>query len=456
MTVNYMMLTKDGVDLYADYLPFARGAGPSSSATTDKVRKGPRTNLISNPSFETNLTGWVFVNGTQARSSAQAVEGIYSNLLTATGTGDLILNCDDATLTGPGLDYALEFQTRPNTTARDVSVVIFKYDSSGALIGTLGPLALGTQMTGAWTSHALFFTVTSDTAKVSVNFIIASPASGEKHYVDAFKLDAALAPTITGVPADLAPSQWLFKAKGYTVQPRDIIAPTGFVQSVFRAVRDPNIFTDDSGNTLGTQVYMHGWVLGETLVSYLAEQNGYGGRPIAWPADGGYKVLPVTGTPPVNDGAGTYGFQSVTWPGSSVGVGTLRQVVSGDGGSTRQVAAILDLLAATTNVQRDTIESTYTSTRAAVEAARANLFTVASAATDAARRQFYARADLAWFLACQATSAPRGPSLENAPMWAMQAVVAKEAGLITGAFTTANYETMTQPIDAVLAMPSGY
>ncbi|GAA4376896.1 hypothetical protein [Nocardioides caricicola] len=257
-------------------------------------------------------------------------------------------------------------------------------------------------------------------------------------------------------PATFAAYGALFKPKGYSVEPRDIIAPTGFSDAIYRVVRDPSIVTDDSGNTLGTQVYNHAWVLSSLLVTYLSEQSGYGGKPVPWPSDGGYRVVPVTGTPVVNDGAGTYGLQSVTWPGSSVGVGTLRQVVSGDEGSTRKVAAILDLLASTTTAQRDTIESTYTSTKAAVETARQNLNTVVSAASDATRRQFYARADLAWFLACQAVAAPRGPSLENALMWAMQAVVAKEAGLIGATFTTANYETMTQPIDAVLAMPSGY
>lgn len=37
-----------------------------------------------------------------------------------------------------------------------------------------------------------------------------------------------------------------------------------------------------------------------------------------------------------------------------------------------------------------------------------------------------------------------------------RAVVAEEAGLIGASFTTAKYETRTQPIDNVIAMPSGY
>lgn len=459
MTANYFMVTKDGVDLYADYLPFAGGSAALATAVTDKVRKPTRVNLI-NGSFETNLNGWKGYSPSDGmanvRSTAQAYVGAASQRLATTSNGaggfTAFGETQDIAVT-PGRLYEARCRIYA-TIARTATVRINWYTSAGAFISQV--TASATAAAGAWTEYVATGTVPANAATgvVSVQAINLA-ASTENVYLDDVWLEEVVDPLITGVPADLASLQRLFKAKGQFVQPRDIIAPTGFVQSVFRAVRDPAIVTDDSGNTLGTQIYNHGWLLG-SLVSHLAEQDGYGGNPIPWPADGGYKVVPVTGTPAVNDGAGTYGFQAVTWPGSSVGVGTLRQVVSGDEGSTHKVAAILDLLAATTNVQRDTIESTYTSTKAAVDAARLNLFTVLDSASDATKAQFYGRADLAWYLACQAVDAPRGPSLENALLWAMHAVVAKEAGLIGATFTTANYETMTQPIDAVLAMPSGY
>lgn len=71
---------------------------------------------------------------------------------------------------------------------------------------------------------------------------------------------------------------------------RDMPAPTGFCESVFRVIRDPAIVTDDSGNTLGTQVYNHGWVLGAWLVVYLAEQNGLESRRVR-PAQAGIDVV---------------------------------------------------------------------------------------------------------------------------------------------------------------------
>ncbi|WP_205474445.1 hypothetical protein [Nocardioides sp. SYSU D00038] len=55
-----------------------------------------------------------------------------------------------------------------------------------------------------------------------------------------------------------------------------------------------------------------------------------------------------------------------------------------------------------------------------------------------------------------AESVAGGGTAGTAAHTAMLAVVAKEAGLIGSTFTTATYETVTQPIDAVLAMPTGY
>jgi len=218
--------------------------------------------------------------------------------------------------------------------------------------------------------------------------------------------------------------------------------------------------TDDSGTSLAMQVYNHGWVMGVPLACYLAE-NPFDGVAVPWPADGGYKVVPVTGNPAVNDGAGTYGFQTVTWPGSSVGVGTLRQVVSGDEGSTRKVAAILDMLAPLGDAERSNIASVFSGTRASIETARQNLETVIGAATDAVRAQVDGRSALAGILGCNAVAASAIGSLRTAVLWAMRAIVAKEAGLVLDGFpgtrlSVANYETLTQPLDQVLVMPAGY
>jgi demethoxyubiquinone hydroxylase (CLK1/Coq7/Cat5 family) len=75
------------------------------------------------------------------------------------------------------------------------------------------------------------------------------------------------------------------------------------------------------------------------------------------------------------------------------------------------------------------------------------------------RQRYWARAELAHVLASGAVGVLRKDhvtGLGAAVLYATQAIVAKEANLIGATFTTANYETLTQPLDAVLVMPSGY
>lgn len=129
-------------------------------------------------------------------------------------------------------------------------------------------------------------------------------------------------------------------------------------------------------------------------------------------------------------------------------------MLSGAEGGTRKVAAILDLLVATTSTQRGTIASTFTSTAAAVAAALANLQAAApSPSSSEAARQHASRVALAGMLASAAVGGGAAGAAAQCAMWA---VVALEAGLVGATFTSANYQTMTEPIDAVLAMPTGY
>jgi hypothetical protein len=72
--------------------------------------------------------------------------------------------------------------------------------------------------------------------------------------------------------------------------------------------------------------------------------------------------------------------------------------------------------------------------------------------TEAKRKQVAGRFELAAFLGCRAVAAPWGLH-SRPPSTGRCTVAAKEARLIGAPFTTADYETLTQPIDAVLSMP---
>lgn len=496
MTANYFMVTRAGKGL--ERTPgvagptFARGSGPSTSALTD---------VGFTDTFASSLTPWTgtsynfdtedidtflptVVSGRARVAVASGVNGVAGlSREMWQGWDDVTVTAEVAPTATPNLQRVSLQASWPSVgtsgyaglAVEDGNLITSSRGSADVDHGAYSPTAHrwwriqekdgqvvfsvspnGTTWTALRTTTHTWGDPYADLPN-SLSFGVENEAtSGTAAEAFLDNVSARIGSGQIGVPGDLAAYGALFKPKGTIVEPRDVIAPTGFCDSVYRVVRDPAIATDDSGSTLGTQVYNHGWVLGSLLVSYLSENPAYGGRPIPWPADGGYKVLPVTGTPVVNDGAGTCGLQSVTWPGSAVGIGTLRQVVSGDEGTGRKVAAILDLLAATTNAQRDTIESTYTSTRNAINTARTEMWAVIQAASDATKKQVAGRSALAGFLGAQAVAAERGSSLEIAVITAMCAVVAKEAGLTAGVPATANYETLTQPIDAVLAMPSGY
>lgn len=64
-------------------------------------------------------------------------------------------------------------------------------------------------------------------------------------------------------------------------------------RSIFQAVRDPGIFTDDSSNTPGAQVYTHGWLLAERLARHFQDTHEYD---LTWQiAQDEVTVVPVTG-----------------------------------------------------------------------------------------------------------------------------------------------------------------
>lgn len=270
--------------------------------------------------------------------------------------------------------------------------------------------------------------------------------------------------TITGVPGDLAGQRYLWHGMDTDIDnPPEMTMPWpgGFYRSVFRVARDPSIVTDDSGNTLGTQIYNHGWVLADRLAAYFKDVHP---DELVWPLPSDLAVVPVTGTVAATDSKGWNGLTAMTWPGSSVGVGTIRQILAGDEGSTRQVGVILDRLAALNKSGRDTISAAFTPMTAgsATQVAMNNL--LAAAGTDdgtTTQKRYWGRVGLNAMLAKSAVGVtpntdPSGTSAGLAAALGLVAVTALEAGLVGATFTSANYQALTDAIDAAIVMPSGY
>jgi hypothetical protein len=229
--------------------------------------------------------------------------------------------------------------------------------------------------------------------------------------------------------------------------------PGGFCRSVFRVARDPFVGPDSDVDPPLFAVSTHDWVLAERLAWYLQDQNE---NVPAWPLPSSLGVVGVTGTPVVDDGDGWYGMMSLsvsgTWDASEmvhdpVPLVCDRLVTAASGGGG--------------NSARNSVAGVFDSTEASMWTAQDALYSALGAAGEATQRRYWGRVALAMFVGLSALgTTPSGTSsnrsLQMAVQLAMEAIHAKELGLVGETFTSTHYETLSQPIDAVIAMPSGY
>jgi hypothetical protein len=95
-----------------------------------------RTNLLINPSFETNTTGWSFT-GTGARTTSESYSGVASLALEYTGSGSVIANSTSGVLyvaVIPGLDYTQSFYAKQSVDTGDIATDFLWYNSSSVQI----------------------------------------------------------------------------------------------------------------------------------------------------------------------------------------------------------------------------------------------------------------------------------------------------------------------------------
>lgn len=192
------------VDLYASNTGTAPAVGHSFELTGVTVAAAEtaadlglqRRNLVPNPSFETNTTGWAtVVNGAIARSSAQAAVGVWSlELTTATSPGKRSIVATPAGTGGipvsGGTSHAFQVRARAAGAGRNVAISLQWYDAAGAPVGFAnGPLTM-TSSTD-WLTLSLVATAPAAAAFVSVRFQLDFAAAGELHYFDAVLLEQA-------------------------------------------------------------------------------------------------------------------------------------------------------------------------------------------------------------------------------------------------------------------------
>lgn len=479
--LTYFMLTKDDKDLGAPTFPLI----PGYWLDVWSLRKNW---INSNPSFETDLLGW---SATYSYFPPSGDEGTpttapsLSRVTTDAAPDAGGSACAQITNNDAQVDFLIlrrttrlavragqtwthsAFVEGQTTSNRQVGIEVEYFNSSGTSlsIGTAGLLS----STGGWQRVSRTEVVPANAVEASVRLLYRRQSSdpgtglsvGEWARFDGAMSDlgSTLRPytedddelTVDGDPAALDLAFRVGDSGHWSG------LPTGFRRSAFIVVRDPQQTTDDSADPLATQVYRHAGLMCGMLAARWYEDG-----TLTWPAPSGYKVLQVYGYATdlkrsgIGSSAGWYAFQGF----DTLETGTIRQMLSGSEDSTHKVAAILDLLAATTSTQRNTIATSYNSSSAAIGTALANLSAACGPngarpddTTSEPARQFNHRMVLNVPLA---NAAIGGGTPGVAAQYAMWAITAKEAGLIGATFTTANYNTMVAPIKAAVTLPSGY
>jgi hypothetical protein len=92
-----------------------------------------RTNLLINPNFEVNTTGWA-TSGTVARTTAQFYSGVASASMTYTGAGTVLIEQSTRPVVTAGLTYTASFYMKQSVNTGVVVCNFMWYNSGGSVI----------------------------------------------------------------------------------------------------------------------------------------------------------------------------------------------------------------------------------------------------------------------------------------------------------------------------------
>jgi hypothetical protein len=150
-----------------------------------------RTNLITNPSFETNTTGWAGSNTTLAISSSFAYAGSSSlrGTIASTGTNRYI-DKSIVTVTGSTAYSYSCWVYLPATNTANTTWKLQVYEWNGTAYTVANNLQTTTVTRGVWTRFSGSFTTAAATIAVQPRLINeASIATGQVVYIDAALLE---------------------------------------------------------------------------------------------------------------------------------------------------------------------------------------------------------------------------------------------------------------------------
>jgi hypothetical protein len=154
--------------------------------------KSTRTNLVTNPSFETNTTGWVAATGaTNTRTSSQSVFGSWSISQTRSSTtGSLSVQTSPRISVTAGLDYTFSLYFRRSySTTRTTSLRFQWYNSGGTIIGTTITQAITPPAVNTWGRFSMTRTAPAGATTVYCDILVSNAVVGEVIFVDGIMLE---------------------------------------------------------------------------------------------------------------------------------------------------------------------------------------------------------------------------------------------------------------------------
>jgi hypothetical protein len=191
------------------------GTANASTSTAKALTTAVKTNLITNPSFETDLTGWSAggFGASATRTTAQAYVGTSS---VETNPGGMGGSLQFGSITAPGtltLDPSTDYSASAwvkGSAGQVIAIRIVQFNSSGSLIdiGT-GTITLATS---EWERVSVTDTTQSTVAYAVLQIV---PPSSTTIYVDAVQLELGTTPS-TYFDGSTAGSAWTGTAHAST------------------------------------------------------------------------------------------------------------------------------------------------------------------------------------------------------------------------------------------------
>ena len=211
-----------------------------ASAPTAAELGSTTTNLIPNPSFEVDLTGWeaYFPGFRIARSTAVARSGAAS-LEVAGGGGYVRVGTPLASGSWhpvtAGKDYTYQFAARAATVTREVEATVMWYSGGSFLLHqTVG---VGPDVVGAWADKAATFTAPAGAtyARFSLGFKDPQPVTDELHHFDAVMLTQGSTPQASYFDGSTADAGTVV----YAWQGADHASPSTKTDSTLGSIQPP-------------------------------------------------------------------------------------------------------------------------------------------------------------------------------------------------------------------------